>query len=375
MPLQTALTDRSPEGICLVKIIEPVMMMDLHQFDPVSDSRWPEFLDRHPCASVFHTPGWLEALRRTYGYEPIGYTSSAPGEKIRNGVVFCRIDSWLTGQRMVSLPFSDHCEPLVNSDEELEFFVQGLQAKVKSEECNYLEVRPINGSLQRRGESAGFRPARRYCLHNIDLRPDLDQIHRGFDKDSVVRRIRRAQRAGLIEKCGKSDDLLKDFYKLLVRTRARHDLPPQPYEWFQNLIACLGDTLAIRLAYKDATPIAAVLTLRFRDSVFYKYGASDARYKNLGATPLLLWTAIKESKSTGAKEFSLGRTDEDNTGLINFKNHWTHRSTPLVYWRYPGPDCLESRESWRVDMVKRIFGIMPQRALAAMGRLIYRHIG
>ena len=129
-----------------------------------------------------------------------------------------------------------------------------------------------------------------------------------------------------------------------MRTRARHDLPPQPYEWFQNLIACLGDTLAIRLAYKDATPIAAVLTLRFRDSVFYKYGASDARYKNLGATPLLLWTAIKESKSTGAKEFSLGRTDEDNTGLINFKNHWTHRSTPLVYWRYPGPDCLESRE-------------------------------
>lgn len=351
------------------------MMMDLHQFDPVSDPRWPEFLDSHPCASVFHTPGWLEALRRTYGYEPIGYTSSAPGEKIRNGVVFCRIDSWLTGQRMVSLPFSDHCEPLVNSDEELEFFVQGLQAKVKSEECNYLEVRPINGSLQRRGESAGFRPARRYCLHNIDLRPDLDQIHRGFDKDSVVRRIRRAQRAGLIEKCGKSDDLLKDFYKLLVRTRARHDLPPQPYEWFQNLIACLGDTLAIRLAYKDATPIAAVLTLQFRDSVFYKYGASDARYKNLGATPLLLWTAIKESKSTGAKEFSLGRTDEDNTGLINFKNHWTHRSTPLVYWRYPGPDCLESRESWRVDMVKRIFGIMPQRALAAMGRLIYRHIG
>ena len=138
------------------------------------------------------------------------------------------------------------------------------------------------------------------------------------------------------EKCGQSEDLLKDFYKLLVRTRARHDLPPQPYEWFQNLIDCLGDTLTIRLAYKDATPVAAILTLRFRDSVFYKYGASDVRYKHLGAMPLLLWMAIRESKSTGAKEFSLGRSDEDNAGLITFKNHWT-RSTPLVYWRYPGP--------------------------------------
>ena len=124
---------------CRVKIIEPVMMMDLHQFDPVSDPRWPEFLESHPCASVFHTPGWLEALRRTYGYEPIGYTSSAPGEKIRNGVVFCRIDSWLTGQRMVSLPFSDHCEPLVDSARNWNFLCRDCKQKVKSEECNYLE--------------------------------------------------------------------------------------------------------------------------------------------------------------------------------------------------------------------------------------------
>ena len=374
MPLQTALTDRSPEAVSRVKFIEPVIMMDLHQFDPLRDPRWPEFLDSHPRACVFHTAGWLEALRRTYGYQPIGYTSSGPTEKMRNGVVFCRIDSWLTGQRMVSLPFSDHCEPLVSSHEELEFFVQRLQAELKPQQCAYLEVRPVNGSFDRKGEPCGFRPARRYRLHSIDLGPEMDQIRRSFDKDSVLRRIGRAERAGLIEKQGRSQDLLKDFYGLVVRTRARHDLPPQPYEWFQNLIDCLGDTLTIRLAYKDATPVAAILTLRFRDSVFYKYGASDVRYKNLGATPLLLWMAIKESKLTGAKEFSLGRSDEANAGLITFKNHWT-RSTPLVYWRYPGPVCLESRESWRVDMVKRVFGIMPKPVLAAMGRLIYRHIG
>ena len=374
MPLRTALIDRGPEDVSRVKFIEPVIMMDLHQFDPLRDPRWPEFLDSHPRACVFHTAGWLEALRRTYGYQPIGYTSSGPTEKIRNGVVFCRIDSWLTGRRLVSLPFSDHCEPLVNSHEELEFFVQRLQAELKAEQCAYLEVRPVNGSFDRKGEPCGFRPARRYRLHSIDLRPDLDQLRQSFDKDSVLRRIGRAERAGLIEKHGRSEDLLKDFYSLVVSTRARHDLPPQPYRWFQNLIDCLGDTLTIRLAYKDTAPVAAVLTLRFRDSVFYKYGASDARYKNLGATPLLLWMAIKESKSTGAKEFSLGRSDEGNAGLITFKNHWT-RSTPLVYWRYPGPVCLESRESWRVDMVKRVFGIMPKRVLAAMGKLIYRHIG
>jgi lipid II:glycine glycyltransferase (peptidoglycan interpeptide bridge formation enzyme) len=351
------------------------MIMDLQQFDPVTDPRWPKFLDTHPGASVFHTAGWLEALRRTYGYDVIGYTSSPPGEKISNGMVFCRVNSWLTGQRMVSLPFSDHCEPLVNSAEELEFFVQGLRAELKRKECIYLEVRPVNGSFYQRGEQRGFRPARRYRLHSIDLRPDLDQIRRGFDKDSVLRRIRRAERAGLVEKCGRSADLLKDFYGLLVRTRARQDLPPQPYKWFQNLIECLGSALEIRLAYEKSTPVAAILTLRFSDIVFYKYGCSDTRYKHLGAMPLLLWAAVKECKFTGGKEFSLGRSDEDNAGLIVFKNHWTQYSTPLVYWRYPGPVSLESRESWKVRTAKRIFGVMPKRVLAVTGKLIYPHIG
>jgi lipid II:glycine glycyltransferase (peptidoglycan interpeptide bridge formation enzyme) len=375
MPLQTDLTESNRERAHAIDAMEPGGVTELYQVDPIRDTRWSEFLQKHPRASVFHTPAWLEALRRTYGYEPIGYTSSPPGQEMRNGLVFCRINSWLMGRRLVSLPFSDHCEPLFNSADELEFFVKSLQAEVKSQNWNYLEVRPLNGIFDLIGQASGFRPARRYHLHSIDLRPDLDQIRRGFDKDSVVRRIRRAERAGLIEKCGKSEDLLKDFYSLLVLTRARHHLPPQPYEWFQNLIDCFGDALEMRLVYKGETAVAAILTLRFRDIVFYKYGCSDERYKNLAGMSLLLWRAIKEGKSTGAQEFGLGRSDDDDAGLITFKNHWTQNVTSLVYWRYPGTASLETREGWRVSMVKRVFAVMPKRMLAATGRLIYRHIG
>lgn len=349
--------------------------MELYRVDPLRDSRWAEFLQRHARASIFHTPAWLEALHRTYGYQPIAFTLSPPGEDIRNGLVFCYIESWLTGRRMVSLPFSDHCEPLFDSAEELDFFVGTLQREVKQAKWKYLEVRPINGGFQCKGDESGFRPAKRYHLHRLDLRPDLDQVRRGFDKDSVVRRIRRAERAGLIEKSGRSEDLLKDFYDLLVLTRARHDLPPQPFEWFQNLIDCLGDALEIRMAYKEGVPVTAVLTLRFKNTVIYKYGCSDSRYKSLGAMPLLLWRAIEKAKSTGAEEFDLGRSDEDNSGLIAFKSHWTQHVTQLVYWRFPGPRSLEIRESWRQRMAKRVFGFMPKRLLTAAGNLIYRHIG
>ena len=50
--------------------------MGVYEIDPPCDPRWPEFLQNNPRASVFHTPGWLRALKRTYGYEPIVYTTT-----------------------------------------------------------------------------------------------------------------------------------------------------------------------------------------------------------------------------------------------------------------------------------------------------------
>ena len=131
----------------------------------------------------------------------------------------------------------------------------------------------------------------------------------------------------------------------------------------------------LRLAYKDEAPVAAILTLRFKDVALYKYGCSDAKYKSLGAVPLLLWRAIEHAKSTGAREFSLGRSDDDNAGLLAFKDHWTQHAAPLVYWRDPGPANLTSSDDWRVSMAKRVFSVMPTWVLAATGKLIYRHIG
>ena len=53
-----------------------------YTINPLVDPRWPDFLRRHPNASVFHSPGWLDALQRTYGYEPVVYTTSPPGTEL-----------------------------------------------------------------------------------------------------------------------------------------------------------------------------------------------------------------------------------------------------------------------------------------------------
>jgi Acetyltransferase (GNAT) domain len=346
-----------------------------YQLDPIQDRRWAELVERHPKASVFHTVGWLKALRSTYGYEPVAFTTSSPTGELKNGVVFCRINSWLTGRRLVSLPFSDHCEPLCDSADDLNFLLRYLQTTLEHQNGRYLEVRATNGNFGQIRDANGFLPAATYFLHVLDLRPDLDEVFRSFDKDSVQRRIQRAERAGLIEKCGRSADLLKEFYGLFVVTRGRHLLPPIPYAWFRNLIQCQDKALEIRLAYRDKTPISAILTLQCKDTVYYKYGCSVVLFNKFGATPWLLWRAIAAAKSNGAKKFDMGRTEEDNTGLLTFKNHWVRQPQRLVYWRFPDTPSLDSANGWKMKMAKRAFSHMPSGLLTISGRLLYRHIG
>ncbi|MGA8022826.1 MAG: GNAT family N-acetyltransferase [Candidatus Acidiferrales bacterium] len=353
----------------------PMTSVRARTLDPLTDSAWDDLVARHPRSSVFHQRGWLEALAQTYGYRPVAFTTSPPNGVLKNGLLFCQINSWLTGSRLVSLPFSDHCDPLCDSPDEMISLADGCQALLDEERRQYIEVRPTDEDLGRTCSKAGFQPVGHYFLHVLDLSPNLETLFQSFDKDSVQRRIRRAERASLIEKCGTSPELLQDFYRLFVITRGRHHLPPPPFAWFQNLVQCQGNTLEIRVAYHNGSAIAAILTLRFREIGYFKYGCSDARFNKFGATPWLLWRAIAAAKGSGALAFDLGRTQQDNAGLLAFKDHWARNHQRLVYWRFPGGPSRDGSDGWKLKIAKRVFSCMPKRLLAASGKLIYRHIG
>jgi hypothetical protein len=319
--------------------------------------------------------GWLDALRRTYRYEPVVFTTSSPASDLDNGMLFCSIRSWITGKRIVSLPFSDYCSPLCDPGEEFDSLISRLRTPEICRQWKYLEVRPADEGFGDTLRKLRFKSGARYVLHRVDLEPAAEEIFRRFDKDSVQRRVRHAERVGVVEVCGKSDELLRDFYQLMVRTRARHNLPPQPYAWFKNLLESMGQAADLRLAYMKDVPVAGVLVLHFKDTSYYKHGCSDERFHRLGAMPFLLWRAILNAKSIGSETFDLGRTGSDDHGLIVFKNHWAPMAKSLTYWTYPSDLSFTFIKDWKLEMVKRICACMPGRVLALAGSLLYRHIG
>jgi hypothetical protein len=338
--------------------------------DPLRDRRWPELIQKHPAASVFHSTAWLSALRKAYGYEPVVFTNCGPSAELTSGVVFCKVESWLTGRRLVSLPFSDHCDPLVESAADFDELLLAVRESVDAGKWGYCEVRPIRFDP---GERTKLGKSNQYCLHAIDLRPGLGVIYRNFHMNSVRRKIRRAEREGLDYEEGNSERLLGYFAKLLVATRRRQHLPPQPLAWFRSLMASFGPNLKIRVAFKNGTPIASILTLNYKNTVTYKYGCSDARWHPSGGMALLFWNTIQQAKAEGYEKLDLGRSDDSNDGLTVYKEHWGGVRSALHYWRYPNRPL--SHESLGKKMiVGRIVEASPDRLLAAVGNLFYRHI-
>jgi hypothetical protein len=343
----------------------------LFTLDPLTDPRWPRFIGFHPAASVCHTTGWLRALQRTYRYRPVVLTTSSPGDELRNGVVFCLIKSWLTGRRIVSLPFSDHCEPLALMAEDLDALMRGLVEEFRRQGCKRVEVRPA-GVLSARN---GLEQSREFVFHRLDLRDGRERVFRRLHKDCVQRKIRRAEREGLTCENGRSAKLLRQFYDLVVISRRRQQLPPQPLDWFRNLIECLGEQVNISVASKDHRPIAAIMTLRFKDVLTYKYGCSDHRFHRFGSVQFLLWKAIEEAISMGLREFDMGRTDLDSPGLITFKDRWAAARSRLIYWASAAQSAPRYQSAWKLNAAKKIFSHVPMACLRFVGSSLYKHIG
>jgi hypothetical protein len=363
---------RKPEDNCRQPKTMPVQIVE----DPVNDPRWSALLDRHPAASAFHSPGWLDALRRTYGYEPFVATTS-PGQTLENGVVVCRVKSW-TSRRLVSLPFSDHCDPLVDGLGDLSETLAHLAAEARAAGWRSLELRPraVAGQpIEAVARACGLKPSGEYCLHKIDLRAEATEIFRRFHPSSTKRAVRRAEREGLTYEAGTSNRLLASFYGLLRRTRRRHGLPPQPLAWFRNLVACLGDRLSIHVASRNGQPIASILTLSFKNTMSYKYGGSDASLHRLGGMPFLFWRVIQDARARGFVELDLGRSDVDQPGLIAFKEHLGGTRSTLTYYRHPERQVDSARGGWMSHVARGIVAHLPDSTLDLAGRLLYKHLG
>ena len=220
--------------------------------ESLTEPRWTRLIERAPAATIFHHPAWIAHLRRTYGY-PISATCVADSDsELVAGLPVATVTSRLTGRRLVALPFSDLCPPLVAAH------APQWAGPALGEELQALQRR-LRVPLEIRGSGAGLgdaAPAERFHHHVLALEPDVAAVQRRFARSHVLRGVRRARREGLSTVVRTDRTALECFYRLHVGTRRRLGVPTQPRRFILGLDTLFAEGLGfVLVVHRERRPI------------------------------------------------------------------------------------------------------------------------
>src|SRR5688572_28250512 len=84
--------------------------------NPLERPDWDLLLADHPGSCFFHGTAWAQVLQQTYGHRPLYLCRFSEG-RLRGLLPIMEVSGLLTGQRGVSLPFSDFC-PVLGATEQ-----------------------------------------------------------------------------------------------------------------------------------------------------------------------------------------------------------------------------------------------------------------
>ncbi len=351
------------------------MAGEISVVDPRTCPDWDAFVESHPDATAFHTSAWARVLLDTYAYRPLYHVRRDEAGAIRGGVALMQVDGRLTKRRLVGLPFSDLCPPLLEAGED-GGLVQAVMNAAGEANAAHVEVRgPAAVPL----DASGFSGGTEFYQHIVPVAASAEETAKGFHS-SARRAIRKAEKEGLTVREAKGLDDMREFYRLTVLTRKKHGLLPQPWRFFENIRRHMIETGAghLLLAEFEGRPIAGDLLLRFRDQMVYKFNASDPRFLQLRPNNILLWQAVQLSAALGCRSLDLGRCDLDNEGLRRFKLLWGSDEKTLRYYTHTPAGATNGSlvtSAPGQSLLSLFVKLAPGPALRGMGSAIYHNFG
>jgi len=160
----------------------------------------------------------------------------------------------------------------------------------------------------------------------IDLTPPEEELLKSFSSKTRYN-IRLAQKNGVVVKEDNSDAAFAKYLELTRETTRRQGFYAHTEKYHNLMWQCLHKSLILN----HKSPIAHLFTATYqgeiittwilfvwKDFLYYPYGASTEKFKNVMANNLMMWEAIKFGKKLGLKTFDLwGR--EEGKGFTKFK--------------------------------------------------------
>ena len=136
--------------------------MSLQILNPVQIPNWDDLVLATGKASFFHSSAWAKVLSESYGYKPLYFASVEKGN-LQALVPVMEVNSFLTGRRGVSLPFTDYCAPIVQNRQQFQEIVAEIRDQGNKRRWRYIEWRDGNDLFEGARHEAG-RDTERWCV-------------------------------------------------------------------------------------------------------------------------------------------------------------------------------------------------------------------
>lgn len=332
-------------------------------------------MSKHPLGWLCHLSGWKRILEKTFHHIEGHYLARIENGEIQAGLPLYEVKSWLTGNKLVSIPYATLSDPLIATESDMKTLLdEGIKLN------NALGRSHIEIGTFASHEMIGNNLMASHCnykQHYLLLDKKPEEIKKSFDRTCVRQRISRAMKSNLIVRKGFNEDDLKSFYQLYVMTRKKNGLPPQPYKFIKAIWGEFNRTgnVTLLLVEHDKSVIGGILLFKFKKRVSLEYAASNNEYLNLSPNHLLYWEAIKSAFEEGYEVFDFGRTNINNYGLMDFKKRWGTTVVDLPTFYYPNDTISNSgtENSLKYKLVNKICRNLPDVALKAIGNFVYRH--
>lgn len=340
--------------------------MEIREVDPRRDEIWSTLVDEAE-SDVFHSPAWLRVLANTYDFEPRAVVALQDGRPVA-GVPFCRVEG-LKGVRNASLPFSDYCDPLVETSEQWEQLVE----PILSEGIPYT-MRPLHNDLALGDQR--FRRTGEAKWHAVDLSEEADEIWSGLSS-SARRAVRKAGRESVELRHAESVKDLREFFELHLRVRKyRHGLLAQPFRFFESIFDefLSEEEGTLLLASRDGEVVAGVLYLEWKDKLYYKFNAWDSDYSAARPNDAIMWAGVEYGKKRNLALLDLGLSDSDQEGLLRYKRKYASVEGDIAF--LTSGDSEDAGSPVSMDFVPRVVDLftrdeVPDEITERAGEILY----
>lgn len=186
----------------------------------------------------------------------------------------------------------------------------------------------------------------------IDLTKSEEELLKGFDSKTRYN-IRYAERKRVTIVEDNSDKAFKKYLELTEETARRqnffaHNKRYHELMWkflHKDFVASGRESMARLLTAKyKGEVITTWILFVWKNFLYYPYGASTDKYKNVMANNLMMWEAIKLGKKLGLATFDLWGREEGkgftkfkegyNPKVVEFLGTWDLVINPVVYKIY-----------------------------------------